>query len=333
MLTEMQSRFTITCMQHNIKDAVARAWEAAWDRGEFNALEALLAPDYVRESARSGRKTGAADLVESIRATREAFPDLVTTIDQIIVDEDEESLAIFWNSVGTFEHELAGVPATGTRVETRGSNQVSLQDGKFVSERVTWDQTELLADLGVPSLRAAFEDDELEVVVDDLSGKPSMDALKGFNRQFITGVTVVTTIGEDGKPRGLAANSYASVSLEPPLVLVCVQKTTSTYSSLFKSTHLGINIMSNEQRGTVGVFAGKGDDKFATIDWHEGPNGSPLIDGSAASIEAEIKERHQAKTHTVFIAKVTHAELNDVQPMVYKAGRFFDGAELTELDS
>ena len=169
------------------------------------------------------------------------------------------------------------------------------------------------------------------MVVDDLSGVPSLDALKSFNRQFITGVTVVTTIDSDGKPRGLAANSYASVSLDPPLVLVCVQKTTSSHDPLFKSSHLGINIMSTDQRGTVGVFASKEPDKFATVKWHQGPNGSPLIDGSAASIEAQIKERFLTKTHTVFISKVTHAEATDLNALIYKAGRFFDSAELTQL--
>jgi steroid delta-isomerase-like uncharacterized protein len=318
-------------MQHNIKEAVITAWDAAWDRGEVDAFDAILHPGFTRESTRSGRTSNAIGLKEEILATREAFPDLVTTIDQIVVDEETGDGAIFWHSEGTFTHDLQGVPATGSRVRTRGSNQLEIRDGRIIAERVTWDQSELLADLGVPSLKSAFEADPVDVVVDDLSGVPGLDALKGFNRQFVTGVTVVTTIGEDGKPRGLAANSYASVSLEPPLVLVCVQKTTSTYASLFKSTHLGIKIMSNEQRGTVGVFASKGDDKFATVEWHAGPSGSPLIDGSAASIEAEIKERFQAKTHTVFIAKVTHAEIAEAAPMIYKAGRFYDGAELIEL--
>lgn len=318
-------------MQH-IKEAVTAAWESAWDRGEVDALDAILHPEYQRVSTSSKNVSDAAALKRDIRDVREAFPDLTTTIDRIVVDDDGASAAIFWRTHGTFENEFQGVPATGNSVETRGSNLVELRDGKVLREEVTWDQSELLADLGVPSLRSAFEQDLSDLVVDDLSGKPGLDALKGFNRQFVTGVTVVTTIDADGKPRGLAANSYASVSLEPPLVLVCVQKTTSTYSSLFKSTHLGINIMSNEQRGTVGTFASKGDDKFAGLEWHAGPAGSPLIDGSAASIEAEIKERFQAKTHTVFIAKVTHAELAELQPMVYKAGRFFDGAKLSELE-
>lgn len=312
------------------KNALIAAWEAAWDHGEFDALDAMLHPEYRRESTHSQHVANAQDLKQEILDVRAAFPDLATHIDNIVIDPETGSAAIFWRTTGTFTNNLQGVPATGSTVETRGSNLLQFEGDKILSEKVTWDQSELLADVGVPSLRSAFETPE-DTVVDDLSGIPGLDELKGFNRQFITGVTVVTTIDDTGKPRGLAANSYVSISLEPPLVLVCVQKTTSTYSSLFKSTHLGINIMSNEQRDTLGVFASKGDDKFANLQWHEGPNGSPLLDGSAASIEAEIKERFQAKTHTVFIAKVKHSEVAELAPMVYKAGRFFDGAELTEL--
>lgn len=312
------------------KKALTAAWEAAWDRGEVDALDAVLHSDYRRESTQSKHVSGAQELKQDILDVRAAFPDLITYIDNIVIDQEAGTAAIFWRTTGTFAHDLQGVPATRSSVETRGSNLLEFQAGKILSEKVTWDQSELLADVGVPSLRSAFESPK-DVVVDDLSGIPGLEELKGFNRQFVTGVTVVTTIDDLGKPRGLAANSYVSISLEPPLVMVCVQKTTSTYSSLFKSTHLGINIMSNEQRGTVGVFASKGEDKFTNLDWHVGPNGSPLLDGSAASIEAEIKERFQAKTHTIFIAKVKHSEVAELAPMVYKAGRFFDGAELAEL--
>lgn len=312
--------------------ALAEAWTAAWDRGDANAFDGITHPDYVRVSTSSGHSTDAAGLKQQIIATRDAFPDLVTTIDQIVVDASGESAAVFWHSEGTFLNDLEGVPATGARVHTRGSNLIEMRDGEIIHERVTWDHAELLADLGVPTLHSAFEQTSgSDVVVDDLSGIPSLDVLKGFNRQFVTGVTVVTTRGRDGTPRGLAANSYVSVSLDPPLILVCVQKTTSTYPALFASTHLGINIMSNAQRDTVAVFAARGDDKFATVAWHAGPAGSPLIDGSAASLEAEIKERFQARTHTLFIARVTHATIADVPPMVYMGGRFFDATHLTEL--
>lgn len=307
------------------------AWEAAWDRGDVDALDAILHPDYRRESAGSQRILGADDLKRDIRDIRSAFPDLSTSVDTLIIDEAGTSAAIFWRSTGTFTEELQGVPATGRHVETRGSNLLTLRDGLILNERVTWDQTSLLADLGLPSLRSAFEDDATDVVVDVPGAPPRPDALKGFNRQFITGVTVVTTIDERGQPRGLAANAYSSVSLEPPLVLICVQKTAGTYAPLFRATHLGINIMSNRQRPVVGTFASKAPEKFAGLSWHAGPDGSPLIDGSSASIEAEIKERFQAKTHTVFIAKVTHAEIAETNPMIYKAGHFFDSVGLAEL--
>ena len=315
-------------MPVNIEAALA-AWEAAWDRGEVDALDSVMDSDYVRENAGSPKVTNLAELKQDILEIRRAFPDLRTTVDKVIVDGDD--FAMFWSSTGTFSGPLGEVPPTGSRVSTRGSNQGTSRDGLITHERVTWDKSELLSALGVPSLRSAFESDLSDVIVDNLSGSLSIEALKGFNRQFITGGTVVTIKDPDHGPRGLAVNSYVSISLEPPLVLVCVQKTSSTYPALFQATHLGINILSNQQRDTVATFASRSPDKFAGLQWHEGPHGSPLIDGSAASIEAEIKERFQAKTHTVFIAKVKHSEVSDAVPMVYKAGQFFDGASLNEL--
>lgn len=313
----------------DLRSTMLSAWEAAWDRGEVERLDGLMAADYVRESAATGATLDLAGLQREITEIRSAFPDLTTTVEKLIIDGDD--FAIFWSTTGTFTHDLGEVPATGTEVQTRGSNQGVLRDGRIAFERVTWDQSALLADLGVPSLRAAFESLPDDLVVDDLSGDYSREALKGFNRQFITGVTVVTTTDAEGKPRGLAANSYASVSLDPPLVLICVQKTSSTYPALFHSRHLGINILSNAQRDTLATFSSRNPDKFAQVQWHRGPKGSPLIDGSSASIEAEIKERFQAKTHTVFIARVIHADIADNVPIVYKAGQFFDGASLTAL--
>lgn len=163
-----------------------------------------------------------------------------------------------------------------------------------------------------------------------VTNEPDPDMVRGFNRQFTTGVTVVTTT-DGGKPRGLAVNAYASISFDPPLIMVCIQRTSSTYPALHAATHLGVNILSNRQHDVVSMFASKAEDKFATIDWHAGPHGSPLVDGSAAMLEAEIRERFQAKTHTVFICRVRHAEVNDVGAMVYKAGKFFDGDGLTEI--
>ncbi|WP_371795111.1 flavin reductase family protein [Streptomyces sp. NBC_01718] len=159
-----------------------------------------------------------------------------------------------------------------------------------------------------------------------------LNALKGVHRTFVTGVTVVTTQHE-GTPRGLAVNAFSSISLDPPLVLVCVQKTSSTYESLFGSRHLAINILAADQLDVAQTFASKSQDKFATIRWHSGEHGSPVIDGASAHLEAEICERLQTSTHTVFIARVLDAQHSDRAPLVYSAGGFYDGGRLLPVGS
>ncbi|MFB0834550.1 flavin reductase [Arthrobacter halodurans] len=313
-------------MQQELKSTLTTVWRQAWDLGDVDALQTVVTPDYVRVSRASGKASTLEQLQADILAVRAGFPDLTTTIDAIVTEGS--SAAIFWTTSGTHTEPFLGVPPTHQKVQTRGCNHVTLVDGRIDREEVTWDGSELLDSLGVRHLRDARKPDD--VVLDDLSGDPDPDVMKTFNRQFITGVTVVTT-QENGVPKGLAVNSYASVSLDPALVMVCIQKTSSTYPALHAATHLGINILGTEQRSTVATFASKSTDKFADVDWHAGPHGSPLIDGSPASLEAEIRERFQATTHTVFICRVRHAEVTEASPIVYKAGRFYDSDDLTQL--
>ena len=166
-----------------------------------------------------------------------------------------------------------------------------------------------------------------------MTGTPATlapDLMKQVNRQFVTGVTVVTAMDGD-VPRGLAVNAFASVSLEPPTVMVCVQRTSSTHDCLFRADHLAINILSTDQLDVVKRFATKSADKFAELDWRPGPFGSPYIDRSSAQMEVQIRERLQASTHTVFICRVVEAQVSDRSPMVYSAGQFFDSGALTPL--
>jgi flavin reductase (DIM6/NTAB) family NADH-FMN oxidoreductase RutF len=160
--------------------------------------------------------------------------------------------------------------------------------------------------------------------------QPDLDVMKQVNRQFVTGVTVVTAM-DDGTPRGLAVNAFASISLDPATVMVAVQHTSSTHDCLFRADHLAINILSTDQLDVVKRFAVKSDDKFAGLDWDAGPFGSPLIARSAAVMEVQIRERLRASTHTVFMCRVVHAEVSNRHPMVYSAGKFFDGGSLTDL--
>lgn len=169
-----------------------------------------------------------------------------------------------------------------------------------------------------------------EAPMNSVHVKPDPDVMKQVNRQFVTGVTVVTAMDGD-RPKGLAVNAFASISLDPPTVMVCVQRTSSTYACLFRAEHLAINILSTEQLDVVTRFATKSDDKFSGLDWEPGRFGSPLIDRSSAQMEVEIRERLQASTHTIFICRVVDATVTDRTPMVYSAGGFFDGGALTAL--
>lgn len=160
--------------------------------------------------------------------------------------------------------------------------------------------------------------------------RPDLDLMKQVNRQFVSGVTVVAAMDRD-KPRGLAVNAFSSISLDPPTVMVAVQRTSSTHDCLFRATHLAVNILSTEQLDVVSKFATKSEDKFADLDWAPGPFGSPLIARSCALMETEICERLQASTHTLFVCRVLHATVGDHHPMVYSAGKFYDGAALPPL--
>ncbi len=157
------------------------------------------------------------------------------------------------------------------------------------------------------------------------------EGVREVHRRFITGVTVVTTM--DGPvPRGLAVNAFCSVSLDPPTVLVSVQQSSSTYPALISAAHLAINIRSTDQLHVANVFASKTTDKFAALAWNPGPHGSPMLEGTSASMEIAIEQRLRASTHTVFVGRVVDARHADRDPLVYQSGQFFDSASLRRLD-
>jgi steroid delta-isomerase-like uncharacterized protein len=128
---------------------IQEAWEAAWDRGEIDALDTLLSPDY----RRIGTAGAAHDITEfkaSIIATRSAFPDLVTTVDEVVIEGDRA--AVRWHSTGTHENSFLGVPATKRRVEVSGATFAHFDGDRVVEEFVTWDPRALLTALGIISV-------------------------------------------------------------------------------------------------------------------------------------------------------------------------------------
>jgi flavin reductase (DIM6/NTAB) family NADH-FMN oxidoreductase RutF len=151
--------------------------------------------------------------------------------------------------------------------------------------------------------------------------------VRAVHRQYPTGVTVVTAALQ-GKPVGLAVNAFSSISMDPPLVLVCVNESSNSFPAVFESAFIGINILASDQLNVAGTFAKSGGDKFAALDWHLSDVGVPVLEGVAGHLELEIKYKIPAYTHTIFIGQVVEAGSSDKSPLVYHAGTFFDGAKL-----
>lgn len=130
------------------RQQIEAAWSAAWDRGEVDALDDLLAPGYRRHSSGDAEGMTLAAFKATITSTRSAFPDLVTHLDDILLDGDRAAMR--WHSVGTHEHSFLGVPPTGRTVEVSGATFAHFDaDGLVDTEQVTWDPRALLTALGI----------------------------------------------------------------------------------------------------------------------------------------------------------------------------------------
>jgi steroid delta-isomerase-like uncharacterized protein len=131
------------------RSRIQEAWVAAWDRGEVDALDALLSADYRRVGS-AGAVQDRTEFKASIVATRSAFPDLATVVDDVVVEGDRA--AIRWHSTGNHAHSFLGVPATKRRVEVSGATFARFEGDVVVEEHVTWDPRTLLSALGIISV-------------------------------------------------------------------------------------------------------------------------------------------------------------------------------------
>lgn len=296
------------------------AYRRAWNEGEVDELDSVIAPSYRRSSSTGGEST-LEQLKETIRANRAAFPDLMTTVDDCLLDGDR--FVLRWTSRGTHRATYLGVPPTGRQVTVSGITIARLDEsiGYVVDEWVTWDPTDLLTALGISSLHVPTPADGRPAGVEDA-------VVREVHRKFVTGVTVVTTTDENQEPRGLVVNAFVSVSLQPPLILVCVARTSSTYAALMAADSFAVNILAADQGEVVARFAKSGPDKFQGVQWNPGLLGVPVLTGSAGYFEAEVSERVQASTHTMFIGHVRAAGTSPRAPLVYLGGDFHDPAGL-----
>lgn len=316
----MQDAPTTTDVRHSARTTrIIELLLRVWGKGEIDELDELLTQDFVRHGRTSQMSRD--DLKAAIIDMRRAFPDLTMTVDHAV--EMGDQLAISWRSTGTLMDTYLGLPPTGRQFSVSGATFSRLRGNQIESEHVVYDRRGEYRSLGVPlSVSGALNPTG--------EGAADSETMRALHRKLVTGVTVVAT-DSDGEPRGLAVNAFSSVSLEPPLILICVQKNSSTYSHLLSNPHFGVSILAADQVHVANVFATKQPDKFSRVDWHRAPHGSPILDGACARMEVALQDTLHASTHTIFIGKVTFAEYQDSAPLVYSQGAFFDGGKLVPL--
>lgn len=142
--------------------------------------------------------------------------------------------------------------------------------------------------------------------------------------QFATGVTVVTTRTAQGRYIGLTVNSFASVSLAPPLVLWSLDRRAGSLSAFLAAGYFAVNVLAHDQHALAKRFASSVGDRFTDIPLHLGADDVPLLEGCVAWFECKRREHHEAGDHIIFIGEVTHCAHGSGMPLLFHGGRYVD---------
>ena len=140
---------------------------------------------------------------------------------------------------------------------------------------------------------------------------------------FATGVTVITTKDGAGTPSGLTANAFTSLSLNPPLVVICVDKTVQCYACFEESKAFVVNILNEDQEDLSRRFATKGIEKFEGLSWSLGELGIPLLDGAVGYIECRVAGSYEGGDHTIYLGEIVTATANGDRPLLFFKGKYY----------
>lgn len=140
---------------------------------------------------------------------------------------------------------------------------------------------------------------------------------------YPTGVTIVAAAEEDGSPFGLTVNSFTSVSLDPPLILVCVGHSTTSHDRLVAGSHFSVNVLSAGQGDVAVRFACEpSHGRFDMVEWAPGPDGAPLLSAAAATLECVVHQVLTGGDHSIIIGRVERADVSDRPALLFHRGRF-----------
>jgi flavin reductase (DIM6/NTAB) family NADH-FMN oxidoreductase RutF len=139
---------------------------------------------------------------------------------------------------------------------------------------------------------------------------------------YPTGVTIVAAVDDEGVPFGLTVNSFTSVSLDPPLVLVCIGHTSSSHDRLVAGRHFAINVLSGGQGAEAGRFATEpSEGRFDEVAWHAGGSGAPILEATTAWLDCEVHEVLEGGDHSIVIGRVLESWVGDAPALLFHRGR------------
>jgi flavin reductase (DIM6/NTAB) family NADH-FMN oxidoreductase RutF len=139
---------------------------------------------------------------------------------------------------------------------------------------------------------------------------------------FGTGVTIVTAMAADGKPYGVTCNSFASVSLNPPLVLWSLGMFSQGLATFQNASHFTVNVLSVAQEDLAMRFSKSSDDKFTGVEWKPGLGNAPIIAGCVASFQCRAANRYYGGDHVIFLGAVEAYAYNKQEPLLFARGGF-----------
>ncbi len=145
---------------------------------------------------------------------------------------------------------------------------------------------------------------------------------RGALSRFASGVTVVTSKCRDGQKRGLTVSAFSSVSLDPPLILVCIERQTTIHDYLAVGCFFAVHILNEEQESLSRRFASKEPNRFAGIAYKESIEGTPLLEDVLACMECRIVAVQEGGDHTIFIGEVESTVIRDGKPLLYYRGGY-----------
>jgi len=148
------------------------------------------------------------------------------------------------------------------------------------------------------------------------------DGYRELMARLPTGVTVATTIDQGGRPHGMTASAVASASLDPPLVLVCVDREADFHAAVLGARGFALSVLASDQERLSRRFADDRPDRFDGVAFWPGPGGLPLLDGAAAHVICDSRGAHDAGDHTVFFGLVTAGTTFDRLPLVHYRGGY-----------